>query len=307
MTKLSKPLMREFLSIVASRPSIRAAAALVGCTDVCIHVWIRRSRNGDPALLLDWPEGDEPRQFAEHMITARRMSLLQFESQIRDEVLNGRKRILRNAGTGQIVYELDERFVGVSDADMKLCGFDPPEFYRIKRNADLTPIPAIVYDPAPAHLTIAAATKMIPGMADVKHVHLDHSVHGVVRVGAQPVQLAPPVLEALTDDVAADDVADDDIADDANADLMSENDSAVAFEAEPPTNGRREIDDTERPDIAALRHLATLSPEERRKVFSAKPPREAERRLWEPEERIGEGDVAPGGYAVHAAPKYPRR
>ena len=52
-------------------------------------------------------------------------------------------------------------------------------------------------------------------------------MHGVVRVGAQPVQLAPPVLEALTDDVADDDVADDDIADDANDDLMSENDSAV--------------------------------------------------------------------------------
>ena len=296
MTKLSKPLMREFLSIVASRPNIKNAANVIGCTDVTIFNWIKRSRNGDPALLLDWPEGDEPCQFAEHMITARRMSLLQFESQIREEVLIGRKRILRNAGTGQIVYELDERFVGVSDEDMKLCGFDPPPFYRIKRNADLTPVPAVVYDPAPAHLTIAAATKMIPGMADVKHVHLDHAVHGVVRVGG-PQQLAPPVLEALTDDTADDDVADDDVADDANDDL---------FEAEPSTNGRREIDETERPDIVELRRLANLSPEERRKAFSAKPPREAQR-LWEPEERIGEGDVAPGGYAVHTAPRYSRR
>ena len=142
----------------------------------------------------------------------------------------------------------------------------------------------------------------------MKHVHLDHAVHGVVRVGGpQPVQLAPPVLEALTDDTADDDVADDDVADGANADLMSENDSAVAFEAEPPsTNGRREIDETERPDIAELRRLASLSPEERRKAFSAKAPREAQR-LWEPEEGVGEGDVAPGGYAVHTAPRYPRR
>ena len=64
MTKLSTPLLREFCSIICSRPNLRNAANVIG-VDITIHQWIRRSRAGDPALLVDFPEGEAPIQFAE--------------------------------------------------------------------------------------------------------------------------------------------------------------------------------------------------------------------------------------------------
>ena len=50
------------------------------------------------------------------------LALINFESQVRDEIMHGTPRILRNAATGQIVYELDPQFIGVDDETMVLLG-----------------------------------------------------------------------------------------------------------------------------------------------------------------------------------------
>jgi hypothetical protein len=285
--------LREFLSIISSRPNTRNACRACGFHPASLYGWIKRSNQGDPKFLLDFPEGDPPQQFAQHIVECRKISRFNYESQMRDEVEHGIPRVLRDPSTNNIVYEQDPNYVGVSDEDMELLGLDPV-FHRIQRDRAGMPVPSIVYDPAPAQLKIAVL-RTIPGYGDTKTVKLDHVVSGsVLQIGA-PGQEPRHVIEHVIEQIAAP-VAEEVTHDDPDADLLGE----VAEEVAAPVAQAQDAPVIEHASVRELRELAAMSPEDRRARLqgSARPSAPITPAYSSAEDRsegIGHGTVPPGG------------
>ena len=286
----NKPeLLRHFLSIICSRPNISLACKASGLGETTFRTFLKRSRAGDPALMIDFPEGSEPQQFADCLTFARRQSLILFELTIRDHCLNGIARILRNPSSGDIVYEKDPRFIGLSDDDMRLIGEDDPsvEFCRLLRDEKGMPVPVVVYDQAPAHLKIKLLESAVPGFVDRKVVSLDQTVSGSVQVIAAPGQSDADVKKFIAEQnkpkqiEAA--VVDEEIVFDDDASLTesapAEVDIAWPVANAAPTHEQiaanavklNETLKPKSPAIKKLKRLAALSPEERRAELASKP------------------------------------
>ena len=273
MAKANATTLREILSIVASRPGIANACRVVGISQKTFYLWLKKSRASDPKFLVDFPEGELPQQFCELLIQARRQSLIEFESTFRDLCMHGRERILRNASTGDIVWEKDPRFIGVPDEDMTLMGDDKPSiaWNRLLRDPVTgMPVAAKVIDPPSSHAMIKLLTSAVPGYSDQTNITLDAKVTGsVLVIGAPKNGEAQKVLEHAYED---------------KPEVLAE---------EPPA---------EHPSITELKRLKALSPEQRRAELSAKPmpqPDNSAARyitLDERAEGVGEGHVKPGGY-----------
>ncbi len=250
-------------------------------------------------MMIDFPEGDPPQQFADALVYCRRVSLITWESIIRDQVMNGTPRILRNPSTGEPVWEVNEDTVGLDDEAMQILGMSEPTcaWHRIKRDANGKPVPVIVRDPAPAHLAIKILQSAVPGYADVKHVSLDAKVTGaVMRIAAPGQKDVPRVVQAPKQ---IEQIVDDDIVfdDDAPAPEIEQHAEQVAQTTVKLNDALK----SESPEIIEMRRVAALPPDERRAYFAAKPnplnpPRFVP--MDERAEKIGHGEPAPGGYKI---------
>lgn len=288
MAKANATTLREILSIVASRPGIANACRVVGISQKTFYLWLKKSRASDPKFLVDFPEGELPQQFCELLIQARRQSLIEFESTFRDLCMHGRERILRNASTGDIVWEKDPRFIGVPDEDMTLMGDDKPSiaWNRLLRDPVTgMPVAAKVIDPPSSHAMIKLLTSAVPGYADQTNVTLDAKVTGSVLVIGAPKNGAAPKQEPDA------------------AETMRLN-GLLEHAYEEPPEVLAEEPPAEHPSITELKRLKALSPEQRRAELSAKPMPQPDNSgaryitLDERAEGVGAGHVKPGGYKV---------
>jgi hypothetical protein len=211
MTLHTKDNLRRVLDQITSRPALGPAMRSIGASEKQIFTWLKRSNAGDPDFLIDWPEGDEPIQFVEAVALARKRHVALFEAQLRNEVTEGIPEV--QIKDGAIVWELDRKWVGVSDDIMKLCGLDPV-YHRYRRDKDGNAIPLVLATAAPAHLKIHVSRGLMPNLYG-DHRTLDINAHhgGAVQViHRRPVQqqVASPVRQAIEKAAIADDAADDD-------------------------------------------------------------------------------------------------
>jgi hypothetical protein len=220
MTIRNEDTLRQFLDIVVSRPHLGSAMEAVGGKPQTIWSWLKKSSQGDKNFLVKWPDPDgEPIQFADALVLARKQSAVIYESILRDEIMNGVKRVQINSG--KLVYAEDPRYIGVPDDVMVMLGLDEPsiEYWRILRDPiTKLPVPLTVCEPLAAHIRIRGAQALLPSWRDQRTVDINQRVSGgvmVVNASPTPVEsrpidvectpaLPPPEMDVDVDDQPGD-------------------------------------------------------------------------------------------------------
>ncbi|HUZ34010.1 MAG TPA: hypothetical protein VMV19_18165 [Xanthobacteraceae bacterium] len=185
--------IRKILDIIASRPNLSAAARACGIKERTLFDWLAKADAGDQKFFTRWPADEDDStapliSFVDAVSLARKRNVLLFEHQIRDQAMHGRERLVVVDGAQK--YQQDEQWIGVDDKTMIALGFEPPEWWRLKRDEFKRPIPMTIIDPPAAHLQIKAAASLMPATwGDRQHIVADvrHS-GGVVVVGQKSVQ-----------------------------------------------------------------------------------------------------------------------
>jgi hypothetical protein len=209
---------RALLDRIVEAPSIRAACRHVGIHVSTFYAWLEKN---DP---LEWPEGSEPQGFQAVYSRARKLSILLWESQARNEVLSDGGCVT----TRQVV--LDGKLCYAYRPDVAPQDRDDPELLQILYGITtgdallrddlgrLVPLEVREVSPAPAHLKIHCLKSLIPSYNPAERRESDVRVAGGVMIlGAPPKQepkkliAAPQPLPANDEDAATERPGDSDL------------------------------------------------------------------------------------------------
>lgn len=157
--------LRAVLDFMRARPKLKPAMRSIGCDEGLIFDWMRKSANGDPGFLVDWPEGDTPRQFVEQIKIARQQNIISLDAQFRDEVEHGIERVVVKDGI--VMYRVDPQLAADAldpEKWVMLHGKHRPITDIYARDFGGALVPLTITEPVPAHQKIKAITSLIPSV-----------------------------------------------------------------------------------------------------------------------------------------------
>lgn len=162
--------LRKLLDVLTARPKLKPAMRAIGCDQSLIFTWMKKSAAGDPAFLVDWPEGEAPLQLVEQIRIARQRSIVNLDAVVRDEVTNGVERVV--IMNGKVCYKEDEQLAAdaLDPVQWKLIHGERPITDTYARDPLGRLIPLTTIEAVPAALRIKAITSLIPGYGDKSEV-----------------------------------------------------------------------------------------------------------------------------------------
>jgi hypothetical protein len=186
--KHSPEVLRALLDRLCYRPSLADAARALGLgAPSTLFRWIDRSRKGDPAFIVHWPSlDDEPRQFCDLIIEARKRNIVSLEHQLRQDAHDGHDEVV--IFEGAIQYKRDPGLIGKPWL-VEMLGL-PDDFLRDERGRV---IPLTIRKPAPAALRVSAAKAYLANWQEQTHATLDINAKVASSLAVMRVPyIAPP-------------------------------------------------------------------------------------------------------------------
>jgi hypothetical protein len=190
------------LDRLVESPSVKSACRALQIDPSSFWTWLQESSAGNPRFQFEW--SGETAFLHEHYATARKRSVVLFESHLRDVVLNGQRRQVVHDGKLQYAFD-DAIAIEDRDADPDVLSLlygkrDP--YLRDELNR-LCPLEIV--EPCAAHLSIRAASSLMSAWREHKSVDIEQRISGGVMVltGRRPPDpkmkvvapaLAPPVV-----------------------------------------------------------------------------------------------------------------
>jgi len=192
-SKNTPELLRDILKRLALKPRLKAAARGVGIDPSTLFAWIARSQRGgedNEDLRVSWL-GVE-RMFHEHVVIARKLSIVALDASARDQALNGWSE--PKFHDGKPVWKIDPQLAAdATDPEWwKLAHGDRSITDIYERDIDGGLIQEEITHPPNPQLLVKMLTSLAPDVygehSTVEHIHTGHVW---VEVAATP-QIGKP-------------------------------------------------------------------------------------------------------------------
>lgn len=171
--------LRDVLDKYVEGKTWVVAMASVGRKEKTAFSWIYKSQRAEQLRQLDspfylkWNSDDDvaddpdekPDWYHNHLKSAARARrTIAYETILVNQAMYGVEEIIRD-GNGRIVWQEDERFVGLSNPEVEIMFGIPEgevEFYRIKRDENKMPLPSVRVTHLPATLRSHVIRALMP-------------------------------------------------------------------------------------------------------------------------------------------------
>lgn len=178
--------LRTVLDAYVGGGTWQVCMAAVGRKEKTAFSWLHKSQRAERLRQLDSPfflkwncdddvaddPDEKPDWFHNHMRTAGRgRRTMVYETILINQAIRGVEEIVRD-GNGRVVWQLDERFIGLSNDEVEIMFGIPAaeiDFYRIKRDENKMPLPEVRVNQLPATIRQAVLRGLMPS------VYGDHS------------------------------------------------------------------------------------------------------------------------------------